>query len=450
MEDVRSRNHLPLTGRRLPLKNNSLCAILLLITDAVVVVTSRRDGNLLLHSRVAGTFPTIDLQCILDTEHTARIIATNTELPVTNLSEVQITLPLCEIVGGEIGRQTIPHSNNISREVDLSISLHNLQLQLGRSQVGVHAHLRIDNLRVGSTESRKRSRGDSHSDICRSSAVCSSGSDLVRSIVLSSRLTTDLTTILIKSHSSRKSRIHSPAVGTSRNHLRSVHLELGIHITSDQWVGNEGRSTSSHSCQRVIHHRLINTSVCRRVLQIQNSSFIHLQELHHEQVTTNSQMHSSGIGRTCSTATITIDDGFGQRVDVQEGGIIRGHHKVVGSLDHNVDVTIHVGGVVITETLIQTRPSITLSFIVRISKIEFCFNLTVLSRVLVIVVKSGSSALGGSSPVATNKTWSRHFSFSTDQKLHSCSNRSHAIRSSNGEHLIRHRSIREGSSDGTS
>ena len=298
MEDVRSRNHLPLTGRRLPLKNDSLRTVLLLITDAVVVVTSRRDGNCLLHSRVAGTFPTIDLQCILDTEHTARIIATNTELPVTNLSEVQITLPLCEIVGGEIGRQTIPHSNNISREVDLSISLHNLQLQLGRSQVGVHAHLRIDNLRVGSTESRKRGRGDSHSDICRSSAVCSSGSDLVRSIVLSSRLTTDLTTILIKSHSSRKSRIHSPAVGTSRNHLRSVHLELGIHITSDQWVGNEGRSTSSHSCQRVIHHCLINTSIGRRVLQIQNSSFIHLQELHHEQVTTNSQMHRSSICRT--------------------------------------------------------------------------------------------------------------------------------------------------------
>ena len=98
VENVGSRNHFPTSRGRLPLQNHTLVGYLLLISDTVVVVTGGGDGDGLLRSGVGGASPTIDLQIVLNGEHTARIIATHTDLPVTDLREVQITLPLGEIV----------------------------------------------------------------------------------------------------------------------------------------------------------------------------------------------------------------------------------------------------------------------------------------------------------------------------------------------------------------
>ena len=98
VEDVGSRNHFPTSRGRLPLQNHTLGSALLLVSDTVVVVTGGGDGDGLLRGGVGGAIPTIDQQIVLNTEHTARIIATHTDLPVTDLREVQITLPLGEIV----------------------------------------------------------------------------------------------------------------------------------------------------------------------------------------------------------------------------------------------------------------------------------------------------------------------------------------------------------------
>ena len=98
MENVGSRNHFPTSRRSLPFQNHTLGTTLLLITDTVVVVTGGRNRNGLLRSGVGSTVPTIDQQVVLNTEHTARIIATHTNLPVTDLGEVQITFPLSKIV----------------------------------------------------------------------------------------------------------------------------------------------------------------------------------------------------------------------------------------------------------------------------------------------------------------------------------------------------------------
>ena len=268
-------------------------------------------------------------------------------------------------------------------------------------------------------------------------------------IVLSNGLTTDLTTGRIQGHTSRQSRLHSPAVGTSRSHLRRVHLQLGIHVTRDQRIGDESGSTSSHSRHRVVHVGLGNTSVHRRELKVQNSSLIHLQELHHEQVTTHSEMSRHIIGNSRRTATVTVNNRGIKRINVQEGSIIRIHLEVVVSVHKHVEVSVHVRSVVITETLIQTRPSVTRSLVVGIGKVQLRFNLAVLSRVLVVVIEGRRSALSGTSPVASNETRGGHFSLSANQELDGGSNRSHAVLSSDSEHLIRHRRIRELSSDRT-
>ena len=98
VEDVGSRNHFPTSRGGLPFQDHTLVGYLLLISDTVVVVTGGGDGDGLLRGGVGGAIPTIDQQIVLNTEHTARIIATHTDLPVTDLREVQITLPLGEIV----------------------------------------------------------------------------------------------------------------------------------------------------------------------------------------------------------------------------------------------------------------------------------------------------------------------------------------------------------------
>ena len=336
----------------------------------------------------------------------------------------------------------------VNGEVDLAIGLDDLQLHLGRSQVRILAHQRLVHLVVGSAETRKRRRRDDDVDLRRGDSVHSGSSHGVLAVVLREGLTTDLTTGRIQSQTSRQSGLHTPGVGTSRRHLRSVHLQLSVDVTGDQRVGDERGSTSSDRRHRVVHVHLANTGVGRSKLQVQDGSSVDLQELHHEQVTAHSEVHS-GVLRARSTATITVNHGLLKRINVQEGGIIGIHLEVVVAVHQHVEVSVHVRSVVVTETLIQTGPGVTISLVVGIGKVQLGFDLAVLSRVLVVVIEGRGSALRGTSPVASNETGGGHFGLSTDQELDSGRDRSHAVRSRDSEHLIRHRSIRELSSDGT-
>ena len=152
--------------------------------------------------------------------------------------------------------------------------------------------------------------------------------------------------------------------------------------------------------------------------------------------------------RRRSTATITVDHGSLQRVNVQERGIIRSHREDVISLHDRLDSSIHVGSVVITETLIQTRPRVSRTLRVGIREGELHLFLAELSRILVVVIEGRGSALRGSRPVASDESGSRHLRVLSHNELDCRRRRSHRVSSRYRVHLIAC-SIPKRTSDGT-
>ena len=157
-------------------------------------------------------------------------------------------------------------------------------------------------------------------------------------------------------------------------------------------------------------------------------------------------MNSLRIRRK-STATITVDHGSLQRINVQERGIIRSQREDVISLHDRLDSSIHVGSVVINETLIQTRPRVSRTLRVGIREGELHLFLAELSRILVVVIEGRGSALRGSRPVAADESGS-HLRVLSHNELERRRRRSHRVSSRHRVHLIA-RSISKRTSDCT-